>query len=91
MNTILNFIWCWLSESMSILNDYLVSAWDQMLFLIDGMLSAISVSSLTIQSIDSSYVWLLGACGLSQALAILGAALIVRFTLQSIPFLRWGS
>lgn len=34
---------------------------------------------------------MLGVIGVTQALSIIVAALVVRFLLQTIPFVRWGS
>ncbi|AOE85622.1 DUF2523 family protein [Pseudomonas sp. TCU-HL1] len=34
---------------------------------------------------------MLGVIGLTQALTMIVAALVVRFLLQTIPFVRWGS
>lgn len=34
---------------------------------------------------------MLGAIGLTQAITIIVAALVLRFILQTIPFVRWGS
>jgi hypothetical protein len=34
---------------------------------------------------------MMGAIGVTQALTIVVGALVVRFTLQTIPFVRWGS
>lgn len=34
---------------------------------------------------------MLGVIGIPQALSIIVAALVIRFTLQTIPFVRWGS
>ncbi len=34
---------------------------------------------------------MLGAVGITQAITIIVAALVVRFVLQTIPFVRWGS
>ena len=34
---------------------------------------------------------LLGATGMSQAIAIIAGAMGVRFILQTVPFVRWGS
>lgn len=41
--------------------------------------------------IADQYAWILGATGMSQAIAIVAAAMGVRFLLQSVPFVRWGS
>ncbi len=42
-------------------------------------------------SIPANVMEVMGAIGLGQALAIISAALAVRFTLQLIPFTRLGS
>ncbi len=34
---------------------------------------------------------MLGLIKVPQAIAIIVAALVIRFTLQTIPFVRWGS
>lgn len=34
---------------------------------------------------------LMGYIGITQALTIVVLALVIRFTLQTIPFVRWGS
>lgn len=34
---------------------------------------------------------LMGYIGVPQAISIVVAALVIRFTLQTIPFVRWGS
>ena len=46
---------------------------------------------LTVPTIANEYAWLLGATGMSQAIAIIAGAMGVRFILQTIPFVRWGS
>ncbi len=91
MTTLLNLIWCWLNEWTAIFNDYFVSAYDQFLLVVDGMLVAAQTSPIQVSAIDPNYTWLLGATGVSQSLAILGGALLTRFLLQSIPFVRWGA
>jgi len=48
-------------------------------------------SAIAVPVIADQYAWLLGATGLSQALAIIAGAMGVRFLLQSVPFVRWGS
>jgi len=41
--------------------------------------------------IPSEAANILGYVGIPQAIAIIVAALVVRFILQTIPFVRWGS
>ncbi|MEZ3137140.1 DUF2523 family protein [Stutzerimonas kunmingensis] len=36
-------------------------------------------------------VQMMGAIGVTQAITIVVGALVIRFTLQTIPFVRWGS
>ena len=89
MTGILNAIWCFLQELLPSLNDYLVGAWDGLLSVADA--SLLAFPAMTISSIDPAYTWLLGATGISQALGIIAAAMVTRFLLQSVPFVRWGS
>ena len=89
MAGILNAIFCWLSAFFPSLNEYLVIAWDQLLSVADGVLG--SFPAMTVAQIDPAYTWLLGATGTSQSLAIIAGAMLTRFLLQSIPFVRWGS
>jgi hypothetical protein len=55
------------------------------------MVTSIGTGGLSIQPIPDAYAWILGATGMSQALAIVAGAMGVRFVLQTIPFVRWGS
>ncbi len=89
MAGILTAIFCWLSAFFPSLNEYLVGAWDQLLSVADGVLG--SFPAMTVAQIDPAYTWLLGATGTSQALGIIAGAMLTRFLLQSIPFVRWGS
>jgi hypothetical protein len=91
MSALLGLIWCWLRDIFAYFNDYAVSAYDGLLGVADSALSGLAGSAITIPTIDPQYTWALGATGCSQALAIIGGALMTRFLLQSIPFVRWGS
>lgn len=42
-------------------------------------------------SLPSDVVGMAGAIGISEAMGIIVAALVVRFLLQLIPLVRWGS
>ena len=55
------------------------------------LLASVGTGGLTVPVIADQYAWLLGATGLSQAIAIIAGAMGVRFLLQSVPFVRWGS
>jgi hypothetical protein len=58
---------------------------------VDALLASVGTGGLTVPVIADQYAWLLGATGLSQAIAIVAGAMGVRFLLQSVPFVRWGS
>ena len=82
-----------------------IDAWnvvtDVFCWLLDGFLS-IAVSALQAISvpfdpqtyysmIPPEVAIMLGYIGVPQALSMIVAALVIRFTLQTIPFVRWGS
>ncbi len=91
MTAILSAIYCWLQGFFLSLNDWVLSWWDSLLSIVDGLLEAVGSGGFgAIPSIAQEYAWVLGAMGVSQALAILATAMGTRFLLQSIPFVRWG-
>jgi hypothetical protein len=55
------------------------------------VLGAIGTGGLVLPVIPAEYTWMLGATGMSQALTIVAGAMGVRFLLQTVPFVRWGS
>ncbi len=91
MTAILSAIYCWLQGFFLSLNDWVLSWWDSLLSIVDGLLEAVGSGGFgAIPSIAQEYARVLGAMGVSQALAILATAMGTRFLLQSIPFVRWG-
>ena len=91
MTAILNLIYCWLQDFFFKLNDVGVGIYDSLLSVADAMLGSLGNAGLTLPEIPDAYAWVLGATGMSQAIAIIAGAMITRFTLQTIPFVRWGS
>ncbi len=91
MTAILTLIWCWLEEFFFSLTDWAVTIWDSLLSGADSSLTALGTAGLTVPVIPDQYAWVLGATGMSQALAIVAGAMGTRFLLQTIPFVRWGS
>ena len=93
MTALLLQIYCWLTGFWFSLNDYVVRAFDGVLGAGDYMIGSIDASALQTPDFSSvsSYLWLAGATGLHICLGIIVGALILRFVLQSIPFVRWGS
>jgi len=91
MTGLLNLIYCFLVDMIQSFRDVWVLGFDSLLTPVDSMLSSIGTGGLTVPAIANEYAWLLGATGMSQAMAIIAAAMGVRFLLQTIPFVRWGS
>ena len=91
MTALLNLIYCFLMDMLASFKDIWLLGWDSVLSPVDTLLSSVGTGSLVVPVIADQYAWLLGATGMSQALAILAGAMGVRFLLQSVPFVRWGS
>lgn len=91
MTALLNLIYCFLMDMIASFKDVWLVGWDSLLSPVDTLLSSVGTGSLVVPVIADQYAWMLGATGMSQALAILAGAMGVRFLLQSVPFVRWGS
>ena len=91
MTALLNLIYCFLMDMIASFKDIWLLGWDSVLSPVDTLLSSVGTGSLVVPVIADQYAWILGATGMSQALAILAGAMGVRFLLQSVPFVRWGS
>ena len=91
MTALLNLIYCWLLDLLAKLTDIGLNAWDSVLGPADSIQASVGTGSLTVPVIPTQYAWILGATGMAQAVAIIAGAMLVRFTLQSVPFVRWGS
>ena len=91
MTALLNLIYCFLMDMVASFKDLWLLGWDSILGPVDALLSSVGTEGLTVPVIADQYAWLLGATGLSQAMAIIAGAMGVRFLLQSVPFVRWGS
>ena len=91
MTALLNLIYCFLMDMSASFKDIWLVGWDSILVPVDALLASVGTGSLTVPAIAVQYAWLLGATGLSQAIALVAGAMGVRFLLQSVPFVRWGS
>ena len=91
MTALLNLIYCFLMDMIASFKDLWLLGWDSILGPVDALLSSVGTGGLTVPVIADQYAWLLGATGLSQAMAIIAGAMGVRFLLQSVPFVWWGS
>lgn len=81
--------------------DVWVMAYDFVCFVIEAAL-AVAIGALDLitvpfdpqsyyQLIPADVANMLGYIGIPQALAMIVGALLIRFVLQMIPFVRWGS
>ena len=91
MTALLNLIYCFLEDMIASFNDIWLLGWDSILGPVDALLASVGTGGLAVPVIADQYAWLLGATGMSQAIAIIAGAMGVRFLLQSVPFVRWGS
>ncbi len=91
MTRLLNLIYCFLLDMIASFKDIWLLGWDSLLGPVDTILTSIGTGGLTVPVIADQYAWVLGATGMSQAMAIMASAMGVRFLLQSVPFVRWGS
>ena len=91
MTAILQLIYCFLLDMIASFRDVGIESWDSVLGVLDTTLSAIGTGGLVLPVIPAEYTWMLGATGMSQALTIVAGAMGVRFLLQTVPFVRWGS
>lgn len=91
MTALLNLIYCFLMDMIASFKDIWLVGWDSLLVPVDALLATVGTGGLAVPVIADQYAWLLGATGLSQAIAIIAGAMGVRFLLQSVPFVRWGS
>ncbi len=91
MTAMLQLIYCFLLDMIGSFKDIWLLGWDSILGPVDAVLSSVGTGGLTVPVIADQYAWLLGATGMSQAIAIIAGAMGVRFLLQSVPFVRWGS
>jgi len=91
MSAILQLIYCFLLDMIASFKDIWLIGFDSVLGPVDALLASVGTGSLSVPVIADQYAWLLGATGLSQAIAIVAGAMGVRFLLQSVPFVRWGS
>jgi len=91
MTALLNLIYCFLMDMIASFKDIWLVGWDSILVPVDALLASVGTGGLAVPVIADQYAWLLGATGMSQAIAIIAGAMGVRFLLQSVLFVRWGS
>ena len=75
MTALLNLIYCFLMDMIASFNDIWLLGWDSILGPVDALLASVGTGGLTVPVIADQYAWLLGATGMSQAVAILAGAM----------------
>lgn len=79
----------------TMLKDLFLWLFDEFLTLLSSMISDVDMSGLgsipSISGLPPEFLNMLSLLGIPQDLAMIVAALIIRFTLQLIPFTRLGS
>lgn len=79
------------------LTDAVCWVFDGLLTIASTAINALDLSGLTPYAdsmwsgVSGDVLNVLGLIGLGQALGIVAAAIVIRLTLQTIPFVRWGS
>lgn len=84
------------SALVDLLRDLVCWIFDQICGVALSALTALDLTGITngiasMGSIPANVMAVLGASGLGAALGIISTALVIRFTLQLIPFVRLGS
>ena len=82
MTAILNLIYCWLQDFFFKLNDVGVGIYDSLLSVADAMLGSLGNAGLTLPEIPDAYAWVLGATGMSQAIAIIAGATMAGHVIE---------
>ena len=96
-NDFIDFLWRLVLSVYDMLKDFFFWVIDSLLdvavFMLDGVGSIVGTLDVTqyFSSIPPETSYILSLIGLSQALGMIVSCLIIRFTLQMIPFVRWGS
>ena len=85
MTALLQMIYCFLLDMIASFKDIWLIGWDSVLGPVDALLASVGTGGLAVPVIADQYAWLLGATGLSQAIALIAGAMGVRFLLQSVP------
>ena len=91
MQAILSMIYCFLLDMLASFRDMGIESWDSVLGVLDTTLNAIGTGGLALPVIPAEYTWMLGGDRDEPALTIVAGAMGVRFLLQTVPFVRWGS
>lgn len=100
INGALSWIWSAIKAVFDalweMLTDVISWVFDMLLAVVVSAVTAIDVTAITgqlgwFEQIPGDVMTVMAACGFGSAFTIISAALLVRFVLQLIPFVRLGS
>jgi len=91
-----NVIFMIFSSLWDMVIDLFLAIIDMIFVAVAALIGAIDISGITFHlgifnQIPPDVLQVLAACGFASAFSIIATALVIRFTLQLIPFVRLGS
>ena len=96
-NSFIDFLYALLLTLFDILKDFFLWGFEQLLSVcvfalqgLDALAEGLDIASY-FSAIPPETAYMLNQIGLSQALGMIVTALSIRFLLQMIPLVRWGS
>ena len=96
-NDFLDFMWVLVLSVFDMLKDFFIWIMEQLMVVAIGLLDLVgaTMSGLDLASymtnLPPELTYTLSQIGISQALGMIITCLGIRFLLQTIPFVRWGS
>ncbi len=96
-NDFVDFIWKICISVFAFFEDFFYWLLDKVFYLGQMMIGALAsgLSNLNplmyFDSIPSSTKWFMNAVGFNESMGIILSAITIRFMIQMIPFVRWGS
>lgn len=96
-NAFVDFTWKIILSLFDLLKDFFIWIMEQLMdvaiLMLDGVGSLMSGLDIAqyMSFLPAETVSILGQIGLSQAMGMIVTSISVRFILQTIPFVRWGS
>ena len=96
-NGMIDFLYACLLTLFDILKDFFFWVFDQLMtlvvLLLDGVATAIGGLDISVYltALPPETIYFLGVSGLGEAMGMITSCIVVRFLLQTIPLVRWGS
>ena len=96
-NGMIDFLYACLLTLFDILKDFFFWIFDQLMtlvvLLLDGVATAIGGLDISVYltALPPETIYFLSVVGLGEAMGMITTCIAVRFLLQTIPLVRWGS